>query len=379
MLTLPFIMNEMTDSGLWVGLVGVAHLLPSALVSPWAGSLADRYQRRTILLITQIASAMVATIMSVMWASGVRSPTAFLAIAVVGGTANGFGIPAWQAFVADLVPRSLLLQAVALNSTQFSVARAVGPMVAGVLLKVGGPSWTFAVDAMSFGAAVAALVAIRVPRQPPFERAGRRVYGELVDTFGYVRGHTGLSTAVISVAMLGMCGLSLVALLVLFTDDVYHVDESWLGWMAGLLGLGAVLASPLVARAKEVASRSSLLFGSFMLYSLALILFAASPWFTLALVVLPLVGAAHIVSGATLNTTVQLQVASVRRGKVVALYLMALLVAVPIGQFVLGSMSDVVGPRVAVVGAGVTMLAFTGWLRASGRLASVDEKGDDGA
>jgi MFS family permease len=373
LLTLPYVLNEMTDRGLWVGIGGAAGFAPAALMGPWAGSLADRYPRRRILLISQSASAVVAAALALMWAAEIRSPVAFVLVAMVGGIVGGLGIPSWQAFISELVPRETLLQAVSLNSTQFSLARAVGPVIAGILLIEFGPTVTFAVDAISFGAALTAIAMIRVPRQPVADRGDRKVLGELIDTLGYIRGRAGLTTAVGTGVVIGMFGMSLTTLLVLFVDDVYEVDDSWLGWMTGLLGIGAVLGAPFVARAKVSIPRSRLELGSLLLYGSAIAVFALSPSFGVALAVLPLIGAAHIVTAAVLNTSLQLQVEEIRRGKVLSVYLTFLLMSVPIGQFTMGALSDVIGVRTAVAGGAAGLLASAAYLQFSGRLTSLDE------
>jgi len=371
-ITVPYILEQITGKGLWVGLAAFAQLLPMALVAPWAGSLADRYPRRRILLVSQSGAALVAAVFSVMWASGVRSPWAYVGFSVVSGLVSGFSLPAWQAFVSELVPRELLLGAITLNSTQFNAARAVGPVAAGIVLKVAGPAWTFAIDALAYGAVIGALLLIKVPILPAANRAGRKVFGEFLDTIGYIRDRPGLVTCILAVALIGGLGLPIVTLVVLFAEQVFEVDEDLFGLMVGSIGIGAVLAAPLVASVGSRYRRSRLELVSVVMYGVSVTAFALSPWFITALVSLAVVGAAHIITASTLNTALQLQVDEVMRGKVLSLYLMSLLAANPVGQLSLGAMSDVVGPRAAVATAGALLLAGALALHTSGRLESLD-------
>jgi MFS family permease len=144
-LAAPFIMYQMTQSGAWVGTSVFALMIPMALVGPFAGPMADRLSRRHILLIGVIASTN-----AVFWWAGIREPLAYIGINVIYGVANGFALPAWQAYVADLVPRNVLMNAITLNSTQFNAARAIGPSLGGVLLAFSGPGWAFLGNGVSF-------------------------------------------------------------------------------------------------------------------------------------------------------------------------------------------------------------------------------------
>ena len=143
-------MYEMTESGTWVGTSVFALMIPMALVGPFAGPMADRLSRRQILLVCEIFLGVIAISNAVFWWSGVREPLVYVGINIIYGFANGYALPAWQAYVADLVPRDVLMNAITLNSTQFNAARAIGPSLGGVLLAVSGPGWAFFGNGISF-------------------------------------------------------------------------------------------------------------------------------------------------------------------------------------------------------------------------------------
>jgi MFS family permease len=373
-ITLPFVLFELTGLGRWVGIAALAQLLPSALMGPLAGSLSDRYPRKNILLISQFGSALVAITFALMWSSDVREPAAYVGVSVAAGIIGGLGIPSWQAFLSQLVPRHLLLSAVTLNSTQFNAARAVGPVIAGAVLKLAGPTWTFTIDAISFVVVIGALLLIDVKPRPAVDRAGRKVAGELVDTVRYIRRHDGLKSAVQSIVFVAGLGMPIVALTVIFADDVFEVGAGWLGIMTAAIGVGAVLATPVVSSASKKIPRSTMEWWSLVLYSISIFAFAIAPVLGLALVALLFVGVAHIVTAATLNTTIQLQVEEHMRGKVLSVYLMTLLVSIPFGQFAMASLGDAIGIRWSTAGGACILLLGGIWLKQSGRLSHLDDE-----
>ena len=140
-LTVPYVLYSLTGSALWVALAAVAQFVPGVVLGPLGGSLADRYDRRKVIIYTQSGLAVVALLMWANWASGLQDPILLLWLIAWVGVLNGLNIPAWQSFVSDLVPREDLLSAVTLNSLQFNAARSLGPALAGVLLAGLGPSW----------------------------------------------------------------------------------------------------------------------------------------------------------------------------------------------------------------------------------------------
>ena len=184
--TVPFVVLKLTGSAAWVGFAGFAQFLPAVLVGPLAGSLADRFHRRSVLLVTQSLMAADALLLWIMWIAGVRNPWAIVGVVALGGVTAGLNIPSWQAFISELVPREVLLNAVTLNSTQFNAARAFGPALGGLVLGLLGAGPAFLINAISFLAVIVALLMIHVPR---LERArdDRGVLRQFADGLRYAR------------------------------------------------------------------------------------------------------------------------------------------------------------------------------------------------
>lgn len=372
---IPAVIWNLTGSPGWVGFGGFAQFISMALVAPVAGPLADHHSRRRMLLVTQSGQALMALGLAVAWWSGVREPAAYVAMSVLVGLSAGLNLPAWQAFVSELVPRPVLLNAVTLNSTQFNASRLIGPMLAGATLVAAGPGTAFLINSVSFLAVIAALVMIRTPGAIADDTDRIHPARDFAATLAYIRGQSGIATAVGAVVLIGMFGLSIQVLVIVFAEGVFGRDESGYGLMLTMIGAGAVAAAPFVTSLGGRFRRSRVQAFALLAYGLAVMALAAAPVFWMALVALAVMGASHLTSAAMLNTTIQLQVEEHRRAQVIAVYMMALLLANPVGQLVLSQLIELIGPRPTFGIAGATLVAATLVLRASGRLSRLDLEG----
>jgi MFS family permease len=375
---LPFVLFNLTGSAAWAGLAGFAQLFPAVLMGPLGGSLADRFDRRRMLLVTQSLLGVSAAVLWALWVSGNATPVAILVVVAAGGVVSGINIPNWQAFVSELVPRSLLLNAVTLNSAQFNAARALGPALGGIALAVLGPGWVFLLNALSFLAVIAALLLIRKRRRavtPQAVAMRPKVLREFRGTIAYVRARPGISECVLVVTTIGLLGSPLFQLLVVFADDVFDVGRFAYGLLGASIGIGAILGTPLIAGRGSETRRSTMTGAALVMYGASILLFGIAPAYVFGLVALLFSGAAYLALASTLNTTVQLQVDEAMRGKTIALYLMGLTASAPIGALVQGWLVDVFGPRVVVTTAGAGLLAVALVLRSSGRLRRMDDSG----
>jgi MFS family permease len=171
-ITVPYVIFQLTHSTTWVGFSAFMQFGPAVAVGPLAGSLADRFPRKTVIFVTQSVMMLVAFSLWATWASGVATPGIIVANLFVSGLASGLNIASWQAFVPDLVPREAMLNAIRLNSMQFTAARAFGPALAGLVLGQFGPATAFLANALSFLLVLVALVmisprAVEHPEAPP--------------------------------------------------------------------------------------------------------------------------------------------------------------------------------------------------------------------
>jgi predicted MFS family arabinose efflux permease len=365
-LAVPYVLYEVTESAFWVGLATFTQFVPVMLLGPLAGSIADRFDRRKVLLTTQCLMALAAFALWAAWAGGVRSPGAILALVALAGVFGGINIPSWQSFVNDLVPRDDLLSAVTLNSLQFNAARALGPGIAGILLASLGPSWAFFLNGVSFVFVVAALVAVR-NRQVKLETA---LSGGFLRQFrralAYTRGQPGILVGIVVAVLVGGLGNPVFQFTVVFAAEVYDVGPLGLSLLNVSLGLGAVLAAPLVS-GWDV-TRANLVRWGLLVYGGAIVAFALAPVYVVGLLALVVVGGGFLIVISSTNTSVQVIVADHMRGRVMALRIMAFTGAYPLGALLQGSISDLVGARPTVAGAGLILVAAAGVLALRPRL-----------
>ena len=372
MIALAFVIEKLTDSATWVGLAAMMQTLPAVFLGMVGGALADRFPRRVMLMFTNSAQALIALGFAAMWGSGVDRPLAYIALGVVNGCVNGIQLPAWQAFVSELVPRGALLNAVTLNSAQFNASRAVGPAVGGLVLAIGGPGWAFLVNSVSYVPAVLALVLIQVPRLAPAGGDRPNVFRDAAAAVRYAADRPGIRLSILIAGVIAFFGQPVIHLVVIFANDVFKVGETQYGILAAASGVGAMLNTPFVAGRGSRVPRSRLVGFGWPIYGIALLGFALSPYYWLAVVALAALGASHIATAATLNTVIQLQVEEALRAKVLALYLITLLAGLPLGTQLQGALADLIGPRIAVGGAGVLLAATALWWVITGRTKVLD-------
>ncbi len=370
---LPAVVWDLTGSAGWVGFAGFAQFAAMALVAPAAGVLADHYSRRRILMISQSFMGVVAVAMALAWMQGVRSPAAYVALAAASGVGGGLNLPVWQAFVSELVPRELLLNAVTLNSAQFNSSRLIGPMLGGITVAAAGPAAAFWVSAA--GVLVVLFALVRVESRRTASSTGipsMRLIRNTVVVARYVRARRGLVVAFVAVALIGSVGLPIQILCVVFAEDVFDRGPGGFGFMLTMLGAGAVVAAPVVASLGGRVPRSMIQRVALLVYGTAVLALAVAPTFVSYLVPLALIGAAHLATASALNTAVQLQVDEERRTQVMSLYIMVLMSSNPLGQLALGQLIELIGPRPAFGLYGAALLAGTVWLDAAGWLRQLD-------
>jgi MFS family permease len=365
--TVPFVLYHLTHSGVWVGMVIVAQTAPSIVLNPLAGSLADRFSRRDLLRVSNTVQGLAALGLWVLWISGARSPTGILVFVALNGTAAMVVAPAWQAFVADLVPDEHLLNAVTLNSAQANGARAIGPAIGGVVLGTLGPAWAFGLNAVSFVAVLVNLTLLRPPTRPrPLLEGG--VWRQYREAASFARRSTGLRTAYAFTAIVCGLGYPIFQLLSVFASRVFHVGPGRYGAMAAAYGIGAILGAVLLGTVGHARPRGHILPFVAGLQGAGLLAFGLNHTYWLALPLLGVIGGAALCAVATLNTAVQSASPDPLRGRVLALWVLSYTASYPLGSFVEGTMTDHVGPGPTVAIAGVVSLAAVAALLSRPRL-----------
>jgi MFS family permease len=336
---------RLTHSGTILGLTTAARYAPILLLSPYAGLLVDRYAKRHILLVTQIGLGLVSAALGAAVLTGDVRLWQVVVLAVLFGILSAVDNPARQAFVQEVVGRDLVGNAVTLNTTSVNVARVIGPTVAAVLVATVGIGWCFVVNAVSFGFVVASLLSLdpRGLHPVPPVRRGR---GQLRAGLRYAARVPAIARPLLMMALVGTFTFEFEVSLPLLAETTFHGTSTTYSWLIGALGAGAVVGGLYAARSARtgVARLTKAAFG----YAIAVALVAVAPTLPTAIAACVLVGVASVIFLTTGNATIQLASDPDYRGRVTALWSMALVGTTPIGSPIIGALSDAVGPRYAL-------------------------------
>jgi len=361
---------RLTHSGVILGLTTAARYAPILLLSPYAGLLVDRYSKRRVLLATQTGLGLVSGLLGAAVLTGDIRLWQVVVLAVLFGIFSAVDNPARQAFVQEVVGHDLIRNAVTLNTTTVNVARVIGPAIAAVLVATVGIGWCFVVNAVSFGFVIASLLSLNVKNLYPVPPVPRR-RGQLREGLRYAAGVPAIARPLLMMALVGTFTFEFEVSLPLLASTTFHGTETTYSWLIGALGAGAVAGGLYAARSSRtgVARLTKAALG----YAVAVGLVAAAPTLATAVAACALAGAASVFFLTTGNATIQLASDPAYRGRVTALWSMALVGSTPIGSPVIGALSDLASPRYALALGAVACLAAAGigrWPARGGREVS---------
>ena len=348
---------ELTNSGTALGIVTALQFLPSLLFGLWGGLLADRYDKRKLLLATQSGLALVALILGVLDVTGIVQYWQVLVLALALGLVSAIDSPVRQSFVVEMVGPDDLTNAVGLNSTIFNSARILGPAVAGVMITAIGTGWAFVANGISSIAVLTALALMRPAELRP-SPAIDRIRGQLRAGLHYVRQRQDLLLTMVLVFVVGTFGLNFQITTALLAKQVFHRSATGYGLLSTALAVGACVGAVLATRRRTRPSLLFLLLAA-MAFGLLEILAGSMPGFGATALMLVLVGLAMLTFTTAANSSVQLGVEATMRGRVMALYLMCFLGGTPIGAPIVGWVANTVGPRWGMIGGGLVCMAMT--------------------
>jgi len=341
------VLVELTpNSASAVGIVMALQFGPSMLLLPFTGYAADRFDRRKLLLATQSAQGVLALALGILTVAGAVQLWHVYVFAFLLGCVTAFDAPARQTFVSELVSDRLLSNAVALNSTSFNAARMIGPAIAGLLIASLGTGWVFLINAASFVAVLAALVALRIDELHRKDRAVRKPWG-MLEGFRYVRGHPELKTVLWMLFLMMTFGINFPVFISAMAVKVFHAGAHEFGALSSMLAIGSV-SGALFAAGREK-PRASLLLASVFMFGAGLLGAALMPTYALFGMMLVLVGLAAQTFNTTANSSVQLWTEPSMRGRVMAIYMAIAMGCTPLGAPLVGWVADRFGPRWSLV------------------------------
>lgn len=333
---------QLTGSAFALGLVTTLQFLPIMLLSLFGGVITDRFAKQRVILVTQIAALAQAAIFGTLVATGAIQLWHVYVLAAIQGTVNAIDNPARQAFVPELAGREYLVNAVALNSMLFNGARIVGPALAGLIIARVGIAPTLYANALSFVAVIAVLLLMNPREFAASAPRGDGAVGErLAEGLRYVWQTPSVLLIMIVVAAIGTFGYNFSVVLPLLAGFVLRTSAEGFGWLSAFLGIGSLLAAITTAYTREITPRRLLLGSAAFSVLLGAVAFSTS--FALSAVLLVALGFAGITFATTANSLLQLTVPDELRGRVMSLYILLFAGSTPIGGFLIGTLSDIIG------------------------------------
>jgi len=368
-----WLMHRLTASAFMLGLLSFAQFIPVLPLALWAGAVADRVDKRRMLLVTQSLMLLQATLMALAVSTGVVQPWMVLALALVHGCVNTFDLPVRQSFVIEMTGREDLSNGIALNSAAFNTARIVGPSVAGLILASLGEAACFWLNAASFVAVLAALLALRVsPREGPAET--RSLGATMLDGVRYAWRTRSLRNLLVMLAICAGLGFQYNVLLPVYTRDLLHAGPETYGALLAAFGVGSLLAAMrMTMHLDRWALRRHLLWG----LTLAGIGFTGFAWVRVVPVMM-LMGAVSgfglILYVSSTNILIQMTTADEYRGRVMSIYTLMFLGTAPFGALLAGAIAQRFGAPVATSFCALILLGGALWVSVRLRAIAARER-----
>ena len=344
-----WLVYQLTDSAFMLGLVPCCAALPLTLLTPLAGAVADRHDRRRILLISQSVMTAAALILAAMIWTHTVSIWAILAVATMSGTALAFNNPAYQALLLELVGRDDLPNAIALSSLAFNSSRLLGPVLAAATLAVADMGWCYFLNGLSFFAVIIAVWRIRDLPAREMD-TGMALLKHLRDAFRFLSGQPVMRTLLLLTSAYSLLCFPQMSLLPVFARDVLGIGADGLGWMVSCFVAGGVLSSLALALLGDPPWRGRLYLASAVGLGLMLVLLGLSHSTALSLTLMVLLGVGHVQAVVNNNTMLQRLMPDELRGRLLALHFLAFLGIMPLGNLLAGTLAHHFGaPRSVMI------------------------------
>ncbi len=351
-----WLIYRLTGSAWLLGVLSFAGQMPTFLLAPFAGVLVDRWDRHRVLIVTQVLAMTQSALLAVLALTGVITVTQVVILSVFQGLINAFDMPTRQALVVHMVDdRADLANAIALNSSMVNAARLIGPSIAGILIAWAGEGVCFLVDAISYIAVIASLVAMRLALpQPPAQRT--HVLGELVEGVRYAMGFMPIRALLVMLALVSLVAMPHTVLMPIVASQVLHGGAHTLGFLMAATGLGALAGALYLASRRTVIGLGRLIPMAVIALGLGLVGLSQSRLLWLSLAMMPVIGAGMIVQMAASNTVLQTIVDEEKRGRVMSFYAMAFFGAAPLGSLLAGAAAQRFGAPVTLLVSGVVCI-----------------------
>jgi predicted MFS family arabinose efflux permease len=347
---------DLTNSPFLLGLDAFLGDIPIFLFSLFGGVIADRIDRRKVLLGSQYVQMSCAIVLSVLIATHVVRIWHILCLSFIVGTAQSFGGPAYSALVPSLVEKEDLQNAIALNSIQFNLARVIGPVLGGLALKYLGSAWCFGLNGLSYVAVIISLMRLHINFNPP--RTGESIIASMKQGFGFIRKQGAMETLIVIAFCMTALAIPMITFLPVFAKNVFHQSEMTYTLFLVASGLGSVTGALSVAALGNVANKGRIALSSLVALGAGITGFALSKSVALSCIILFLSGGMLMCAFAMISSLVQLITANEMRGRVMSVYNVAFRGGMPFGSVVTGWLVPILTAPTVLSVNGVVLLSL---------------------
>lgn len=354
------LVTETTGQATWTGVVAAAGFVPAAVLGPVGGALADRLERKKLLMITTTIQTLLAALLTTLAATGTPSPLVVTLIVFASGCASAIGFPTYQSVLPDLVPPEDLVGAVALSSAQWNLGRVIGPALAGIVIGFGGYAWAFSINTLSFAAVFVAVAALTLPAS---HHDGSSIIKSIKTGIDYTRRDAGLRAIIIFMVVNTFLAAPFIALVPAMAIKVFDGGAGATSLLTTAQGMGAVvMALSLGALASRFGSRRTLM-GVLWAVPFTLMAYALAPSLWVSAIAIFAVGLVYLGALSSFMSIGQMRAPAQVRGRVMSLLTMSLGALYPLGAIMQGALADRFGLRTITLLAGVSMLLTLTMLR----------------
>ena len=361
-----WLVYRLTGSALLLGVVGFAGQIPSFLLAPVAGVLVDRWNRHRLLVITQVLALLQSLAMAILALTGLIKIWQVIALSVFQGLVNAFDMPARQAFVVEMVDRREdLANAIALNSSMVNAARLLGPSIGGVIIAAVGEGWCFMIDAISYLAVIASLVAMKITPRMLKPTQDANIFAQLREGWVYATRFAPIRSILLLLALVSLVGMPYTVLMPVFANDVLHGGPNTLGLLMAASGVGALIGAMFLAARKTVLGLGKFIPITAGAFGAGLIAFSFSRIIWLSLLLMVLTGLGFMVQMAVSNTVLQTIVDEDKRGRVMSFYTMAFMGTAPFGSLLAGTVAERIGAPHTLLFGGIGCILGSLWFARS--------------
>ena len=355
-----WLVYRLTGSAVWLGVAAFCQQVPAFLLATFGGLVADRYPKRTTLILTQSAAMVLAFVLAALTLSGRVRVGHLLVMATLLGVIRAFDSPTRQSFVVEIAGRENLASAISLSSSLITGGAVLGPAIAGIAIAALGEGWCFLANGVSFVAVIVGLLTMRDLPSPAITRTREPMHVRVIEGFRFAATEPRLRALLLLLALTAFMAIPSATLMPVFATKILGGDSKTLGLLMGAQGLGALVAGlVMTSRVGHKSGESTYRFigGACGLLGLMLVAFALSSVLWLSIAISVLLGATTFIQVTATNTLVQVLTPDALRGRVMAIWLMILMGFAPLGSVVAGWLATATDPRMPLIGGGIACIS----------------------